>query len=102
LQIGLETTGPGVGGLVGNKHNWNSTEATANPESSFFGHKMQKIGGGGLEVNQRLVDLNKVQTDAGQKWLAVLDEFATDLDATLALATDQERGVYESLAGPRA
>jgi len=102
LQIGLETTGPGVGGLVGNKHNWNSTEATANPESSFFGHKMQKIGGGGLEVNQRLVDLNKVQTDTGQKWLAVLDEFATDLDATLALATDQERGVYESLAGPRA
>jgi hypothetical protein len=74
LQIGLETTGPGVDGLVGNKHNWLSTEATANPESSFFGHKMQKIGGGGLKVNQRLVDLNKVQTDAGQKWLAVLDD----------------------------
>jgi len=36
------------------------------------------------------------------EWLAVLDEFATDLDATLALATDQERRVYESLAGPRA
>ncbi len=96
LQIGLETTGPGVDGLVGNKHNWLSTEATANPESSFFGHKMQKIGGGGLKVNQRLVDLNKVQRDAGQKWLAVLDEFATDLDAH-ARARDRSgaRGVRE-------
>ena len=64
----------GADSLVGYKHDWNSTEATANPESSFYGHKMQKIGGGKLGTNQRLVDLNKIQTDSGQKWLAVLDE----------------------------
>jgi hypothetical protein len=101
LQIGIETTGPGADSLVGYKHDWNSTEATANPESSFYGHKMQKIGGGKLGTNQRLVDLNKVQTDAGKKWLAVLDEFATDVEDTLELAEGHERGVYESLAGRR-
>ena len=102
LQIGIETTGPGADSLVGYKHDWNSTEATANPESSFYGHKMQKIGGGKLKTNQRLVDLNKVQRDAGRKWLAVLDEFATDVQTSLDLAEGHERGVLESLAGPRA
>lgn len=102
LQIGIETTGPGADSLVGYKHDWNSTEATANPESSFYGHKMQKIGGGKLKTNQRLVDLNKVQRDAGQKWLAVLDEFAADVEQSLDLAEGHERGVLESLAGPRA
>jgi hypothetical protein len=101
LQIGIETTGPGADSLVGYKHDWNSTEATANPESSFYGHKMQKIGGGKLKTNQRLVDLNKLQTGAGQKWLAALDEFATDVEESLALADGHERGVYESLAGRR-
>lgn len=101
LQIGIETTGPGADSLVGYKHDWNSTEATANPESSFYGHKMQKVGGGKLGTNQRLVDLNKVQTDAGKKWLEVLDEFATDVEDTLELAEGHERGVYESLAGRR-
>lgn len=38
LQIGIETTGPGADSLVGYKNDWNSTEATANPESSFYGH----------------------------------------------------------------
>ena len=102
LQIGIETTGPGADSLVGYKHDWNSTEATANPESSFYGHKMQKIGGGKLKTNQRLVDLNKVETDAGRKWLAVLDEFATDVEESLELADGHERGLYESLAGRRA
>ena len=101
LQIGIETTGPGADSLVGYKHDWNSTEATANPESSFYGHKMQKIGGGKLGTNQRLVDLNKIQTDSGQKWLAVLDEFATDVEESLELAEGHERGIYESLAGRR-
>jgi hypothetical protein len=99
LQIGIETTGPGADSLVGYKHDWNSTEATANPESSLYGHKMQKIGGGKLGTNQRLVDLNKVQADSGQGWLEVLTEMQTDLDD--ALANHQERGVYEILAGPR-
>ena len=102
LQIGIETTGPGADSLVGYKHDWNSTEATANPESSFYGHKMQKSGGGKLATNQRLVDLNKVQTDSGQKWLDYLAAFGTLLDASLAHANGQERGVYEVLAGPRA
>jgi hypothetical protein len=102
LQIGIETTGPGADSLVGYKHDWNSTEATANPESSFYGHKMQKVGGGKLATNQRLVDLNKVQTGAGKKWLAVLDEFASDVEDSLDLANGHERGVYESLAGRRA
>lgn len=102
LQIGIETTGPGADSLVGYKHDWNSTEATANPESSFYGHKMQKVGGGKLGTNQRLVDLNKVQTDSGQRWLEHLDAFAVLLDASLAQANGQERGVYEVLAGPRA
>lgn len=102
LQIGIETTGPGADSLVGYKHDWNSTEATANPESSFYGHKMQKVGGGKLGTNQRLVDLNKVQTDSGQSWLEHLDAFAVLLDASLAQANGRQRGVYEVLAGPRA
>jgi hypothetical protein len=100
LQIGIETTGPGADSLVGYKHDWNSTEATANPESSFFGHKMQKVGGGKLKTNQRLVDLNQVQTDSGHTWLEVLTGMEDELDDLLA--TYQERGVYEVLAGPRA
>ena len=79
--------GPGADSLVGYKHDWNSTEATANPESSFYGHKMQKIGGGKLATNQRLVDLNKLQTDSGQKWLDCLTAFGTLLDDSLAHAT---------------
>jgi hypothetical protein len=101
LQIGIETTGPGADSLVGYKHDWNSTEATANPESSFYGHKMQKVGGGKLKTNQRLVDLNKLQADQGKKWTEYLDELGTALDDALANMADQERPVYELLAGPR-
>ena len=102
LQIGIETTGPGAPSMVGYKHDWNSTEATANPESSFYGHKMQKVGGGKLATNQRLVDLNRVQAESGQKWLDHLTAFGNLLDASLAYANGQERGVFEVLAGPRA
>jgi hypothetical protein len=102
LQIGIETTGPGADSLVGYKHDWNSTEATANPESSFYGHKMQKVGGGSLGTNQRLVDLNEVQAESGQKWLDFLNAYGTLVEDSLALAKGQERGVLEVLAGPRA
>lgn len=101
LQIGIETTGPGAPSLVGYKHNWNSTEATANPESSFYGHKMQKVGGGSLATNQRLVDLNAVQKQAGQRWSDFLAELGDDLRDDLARAPGQERAEYELLAGPR-
>ena len=98
LQIGIETTAPGAHSLVGYKHNWNSTEATANPESSFFGHKMQKVGGGKLSGNQRLVDLNKLERD-GKKWEEQLDEIARLFNQ--ALAQGDERDVYGKLVGPR-
>jgi hypothetical protein len=102
LQIGIETTAPGAHSLVGYKHNWNSTEATANPESSFFGHKMQKVGGGKLGGSQRLVDLNEVEQREGKKWKAYLDEIAKLFDDALAQeGPGNERGVYERLAGPR-
>ncbi len=101
LQIGIETTAPGAPSLVGYKHDWNSTEATANPESSLYGHKMQKVGGGSLATNQRLVDLNTMQARAGQLWLDVLTASHDQLLADLALAAGQERGVYELLAGRR-
>jgi hypothetical protein len=101
LQIGIETTGPGADSLVGYKHDWNSTEATANPESSLYGHKMQKVGGGKLKHNQRLVDLNKLQADEGKKWTEYLDELGTALDDALANMAGQERPVYELVAGQR-
>lgn len=101
LQIGIETTGPGADSLVGYKHDWNSTEATANPESSFYGHKMQKIGGGKLATNQRLVDLNKLQADEGRKWTEYLDELGTAFDDALTNMAGQERPVYELIAGQR-
>ena len=101
LQIGIETTGPGADSLVGYKHDWNSTEATANPESSLYGHKMQKIGGGKLKPNQRLVDLTKLQADEGKKWTEYLDELGTALDDALVNMAGQERPVYELIAGQR-
>ena len=101
LQIGIETTGPGADSLVGYKHDWNSTEATANPESSLYGHKMQKVGGGKLKHNQRLVDLNKLQADEGRKWTEYLDELGTALDDALANMAGQERPVHDLITGQR-
>ncbi|ACU34109.1 hypothetical protein [Actinosynnema mirum] len=64
VQIGMETTAPRlpvvgkkVPNPVGYEHTARSTEKTANPESSFHGHKSDKIGKGGLEDSGRLVDL---------------------------------------------
>jgi hypothetical protein len=100
LQIGIETTGPGADSLVGYKHDWNSTEATANPESSFYGHKMQKIGGGSLGTNQRLVDLNQLQA-TGQHWSTILTNAENQLTWDLILAQGNDRPVYEALVGVR-
>jgi hypothetical protein len=44
LQIGIETTAPGAPSTVGYHHGPESSEATANPESSFGGLKQDKIG----------------------------------------------------------
>jgi hypothetical protein len=46
VMIGIETTGPGASSLVGYHHGPESTEATANPESSFGGLKKDKVGDG--------------------------------------------------------
>jgi hypothetical protein len=101
LQIGIETTGPGAESLVGYEHTWQSTEATANPESSFYGHKMQKVGEGKLSNNQRLVDLNQIENRYNGKWLTKLDQLATDWDRYLATVPGDKRAAYERLAGPR-
>jgi hypothetical protein len=100
LQIGIETTGPGAPSLVGYEHTWQSTEATANPESSFYGHKMQKVGGGKLEGNQRLVDLNRLER-TGQTWLQWLQIIEGDWLGYTQVVSDP-RTAYEALAGPRA
>lgn len=99
LQIGIETTGPGADSLVGYKHNWQSTEATANPESSVYGHKMHKVGEGKLSQNQRLVDLNELQS-SGKDWLTRLDELEADWNTYLAWFNDK-RQAYEGLVSPR-
>lgn len=99
LQVGIETTGPGADSLVGYKHNWQSTEATANPESSFYGHKMHKVGEGKLGQNQRLVDLNELQSSA-KDWLTSLDELEAGWTTYLALVADK-RKAYEGLVGRR-
>ena len=98
FQIGIETTGPGAPSLVGYEHTWQSTEATANPESSFYGHKTQKVGGGKLEGNQRLVDLNKLERP-GQTWLQWLQLIEGDWLGYAQVVSD--RTAYEALAGPR-
>ena len=101
LQIGIETTGPGAESLVGYEHTWQSTEATANPESSFYGHKMQKVGEGKLSTNQRLVDLNQIQSRYNDKWITILDELAAEWSKYLVTMAGNERAAYEELAGPR-
>lgn len=103
LQIGIETTGPGAPSLVGYKHTWQSTEATANPESSFYGHKMQKIGSGPLAENQRIVNLNTVQSkNNGDHWKTVLDTLEQSWSTYLAAQNTRalKRAAYRRLAGP--
>ncbi len=107
LQVGMETTGPGAPSLVGYKHTWKSTEATANPESSFYGHKSAKIGEGGLKTNQRYVDLAEIEQRTGQTWKAELTRLEGAWDKYLNDVWHQNKdwadieAAYEELAGPR-
>ncbi|MGA5135429.1 PE-PGRS family protein [Streptomyces olivoreticuli] len=102
LQVGIETTSPGGHSPVGYVHNWRSSEATANPESSVHGHKSEKIGEGKLATSQRLVNLGEFGTEG--RWLPFLDELETLWYHKLAATEgnpDELRKLYEKLAGPR-
>jgi len=114
LQIGMETTGPGGASPVGYVHDKNSTEATANPESSFLGHKSDKVGDGsprgvtrsGLvthseqvdswqETNARFVDLRSIN---GGDWMSYLTEMHSNFEE---LKEEDPREALEQLVGPR-
>ena len=60
---------------------------------------MQKVGGGKLEVNQRLVDLNRLE-QPGQTWLQWLQTIEQDWQGYFQAVNP--RTAFESLAGPRA
>jgi hypothetical protein len=98
LQVGIETTAPHAASPVGYKHTAASTEATANPESSFYGHKMDKVGRGKLKSNQRLVDLTQVP---GGNWLAYLNQVGQDVDDAMTAAGNDARAQLEVLVGER-
>ncbi|WP_433260776.1 hypothetical protein ACQPZF_25025 [Actinosynnema sp. CS-041913] len=102
LMVGIETTAPGGWSPVGYRHTILSSEATANPESSFHGHKQDKIGQGGMSTNQRYVDLNEVDSGTGgwQGFLRDLEDHWTRLRAQ-AQDDDQVRALYQDLVGPR-
>ncbi len=115
LQIGIETTGPHAPSTVGYTHNAQSSEATANPESSFGGLKADKVGDGSPDVlglrlkakseqrhrddaktNARLVDLTKM----GDKWLDDLKELESqfqDLKKSVSNANEYLVGTREDL-----
>lgn len=100
LQVGIETIGPGGKSPVGYRHNALSTEATANPESSFYGHKKDKIGGGRLKDNQRYVPLAELPLG----WVRFLDEVKEDWQDRLFKAGDDlhsRRALYGELVGRR-
>ncbi|MCX2729378.1 hypothetical protein OOZ19_03925 [Saccharopolyspora sp. NFXS83] len=102
LEVGIETVGPGGPSPVGHTHNILSTEATANPESSFYGHKKDKIGGGKLKDNQRYVALAELSN--GGDWQKFLDELQTDWADRLHAAGDDlnaRRALYGQLVGRR-
>lgn len=104
LQIGMETTGPGALSPVGHVHDWTSTEKTANPESSFYGHKQNKIGEGkDLAVNQRMVVLQEFTTET-RGWLDFLRHMEEYWNQLLAQADGDPaatRELYEQLVGRR-
>ncbi|MGH8980327.1 MAG: hypothetical protein ACRDWE_04805, partial [Acidimicrobiales bacterium] len=111
LQIGIETTAPGAKSTVGYIHNKDSSEATANPESSFGGLKSDKIGSGGADplkwtgkskgpgdegdekTNARMVDLNKM----GDDWLDNLKE----LEQQFTTLKEEVDNSHELLVGKR-
>ncbi|MGW2841520.1 PE-PGRS family protein [Streptomyces sp. NPDC001493] len=102
LQIGIETLAPHAASPVGYRHDFRSTEATANPESVLHGHKGDKVGSGGLSKNERLVELGEM---GGGDWRVFLDGIKGEWDAMLAATEDgskERRALYEGLVGPRA
>jgi hypothetical protein len=82
--------------LVGYTHDWRPSEKTANPESSFYGHKSDKIGEGGLETNQRYVDLLGLE-GSGTTWLTRLQEMAAAWQSLLKKMG--AKAAYELLVG---
>ncbi|MEU9452712.1 DUF4157 domain-containing protein [Streptomyces sp. NPDC048277] len=99
LQVGIETAGPGGTTPEGYKHNWRSSEKTANPFSNLGGHKDDKVAGGApLEANQRLVDLREFGD-----WLATLKQLEKDWTAELekAKTTEEKAALYRDLIGKR-
>lgn len=100
LQVGLETLAPeNENSPVGYVHNWQSTEATSNPESSAHGHKRDKIGAGKLRDNQRYVNL----AEFPQSWAKFVRDLELDYDALMSAARnqDEERELVARLVGPR-
>jgi hypothetical protein len=105
LLVGIETTKPNASSPVGYKHDFRSTEGTANPESVLHGHKQDKIGSGGLQRNERLVDLQELGTAEGSgDWRAFLDQikhgWLTELEQAQE-GSNERRAMYEQLVGPR-
>jgi hypothetical protein len=104
LQIGMESTAPGShNSPVGYQHTWRSSEKTANPESSFHGHKTDKIGTGKQSQNQRLVVLSELGGASG--WQSFLADLQAFWDAQERARSEDEadlRRLYEELVGPRA
>lgn len=105
LLVGIETIKPHAESPVGYEHDFRSTEATANPESVLHGHKGDKIGSGGLKLNERLVDLRELGTAQGSgDWRAFLDQVKQEWDAKLTATADgtpERRALYEELVGRR-
>lgn len=102
LLVGIETVAPGKPSPVGYKHDFRSTEATANPESVLHGHKGDKVGKGGLKNNERYVDLRQMGGDGG--WRAFLEQVKREWYAELERTQDgsaERRRMYERLVGPR-
>lgn len=101
LQVGVETTAPGKKSPVGYKHGPTSTQKTANPESSFYGHKADYIGSGELADNQRLVDLNKFDKTDGS-WIRTLEKYYENFEKDRDKAgTAGLPALYEKLVGKR-
>ena len=114
LEIGIETTAPGGASTVGYHHGPKSSEATANPESSFGGLKADKVGYGSplavkpkqiakknrevddAATNARLVDLNKINDG---KWEECLDFLETVFNEVAEAGRAEE--YYSSLVGDR-
>lgn len=101
MQVGMETTAPRAPSPVGYRHDAFSTESTSNPETSFFGHKQDKIGEG--KLNQQIVNLSELGGESGD-WLNFLRDVEAYWNSLLVAAganADQVRELYRQLVGPR-